>query len=409
MMEFLLGALLLALFFGLCSLWLGRVFAAGQAGTTLLDDSAARLAADLDELFIPVSPGAARTALVATALAGALTGFALPGAVADFERSAIDQAAALNRAGDYQGALAALSRYGDSNSALAHNELGVAYFATGNIDLAEKQFQKAAELAPHYAKTLANLAALYDMKGEAARARFEAARAKQAESLPLDPEDLYPRRDSAAGRIALRCLSALVLCLAFLRLPSLALVLIRRRRVRLFETQLADALVMASNALRAGFSLLQALELTAAKSRAPLSQEFGLVIKEHRLGADLSDALRRLARRIPTPDTAIFANSVIILRETGGNLTEIFDTLSETIQERKRVQKKIKTMTAEGEMQAYFLAALPIVLGFILYQINRESMSLFFTTFGGWLMLMLMGLMEVAGLVMMLRIVRVKV
>lgn len=409
MMEVFLGALLLALFWGVAYLWLGHVFTAGQAGTALLDGFAARICAGLDELFIPVSPGAVRAAIIITALAGALAGFALPGAVADFERVAIEQAAALNRAGNYQGALTALARYKDTNSALARNELGVAYFATGNIDLAEKEFQEAAELRPHYAKALANLAAIYEMKGDTARAKFEAARARQAENLPLDPEDLYPEQEGAHSRIALRLGSALAVCLAFLRLPSLTLTLIRQRRVRLFETQLADALIMAANGLRAGFSLLQALEMTASKSRAPLSQEFGLVIKEHRLGADLSEALRRLARRIPTPDTAIFANSVIILRETGGNLTEIFDTLSETIQERKRVQKKIKTMTAEGEMQAYFLAALPIVLGFILYQINREAMSLFFTTFGGWLMLMLMGLMEAVGLVMMLRIVRVKV
>ena len=112
---------------------------------------------------------------------------------------------------------------------------------------------------------------------------------------------------------------------------------------------------------------------------------------------------------MPTKDANIIVNSILILRETGGNLTEIFDTLSETMQERKRVLDKIKTMTAEGVMQTYMLAALPLVLALILDQMNPEIFSLLYTTPVGWMFIVLMALMEGIGIFWMLKIVKVKV
>jgi len=409
-MIWLLGLLLLVLFWGVAWLWAVRLAALDPlAAAGPLDAYAERVARILDDMFLPVSLPRVRAAILALAGFGAFVGFILPGATVELERMALGNAMEFNRAGNYGAAMAELSRYKESASALTHNELGVAYYGTGNMEQAEKEFVRAVELKPQYAKAQANLATLRGLMGNPRQQAFEEARARQAEQLPMDLDELYPQSESVLNTLVLRLFCAVIFGAAFYQIPKGVLALLRRRRVKRFEAQLADGLVMASNALRAGFSLLQALDLTASKAQAPLSQEFGLVIKEHRLGADLSAALRRLAERVPTPDTLIFVNSVSILRETGGNLTEIFDTLSETIQERKQIQGKIKAMTAEGETQAYFLAALPIVLGYVLYQMSPDSMSLFFTTFGGWVMLLLMGLMEVVGIVMMLKIVRVKV
>ncbi len=406
----LLAVLLLGLFWVAAWVWLSAFLAVDASGAlSRLDVRVRDVAARLDDMFIPVSAGTVRAIMLSLTALGGLLGFLLPSAAGEFETYAIEQAVELNKAGNYEGALSALSSYGSSRSALAHNEMGVAYLATGNLDLAEKEFLQAADLAPAYAKAQANLATVYGLRGEAEKQAFAQSRAKAVERFAIPGDALYPPQESMFSQLPLRVLSGLVLGLAFWRIPGLVVRLMRRRRARKFEAQLADGLVMASNALRAGFSLLQALEMTAQKSQAPLSQEFGLVLKEHRLGADLGDALAHLAGRVPSPDTRIFTNSVTILRETGGNLTEIFDTLAETIQERKRVMKKIRAMTAEGETQAYFLAALPPVLGVILYQLDPDSISLFFTTFVGWIMLALMAVMEVAGLGLMLRIVKVKV
>ncbi len=410
MTAFFLALLLLGLFWFTAWLWLGALLRSGVSGApSRLEVQAQDMAAKLDDMFFPIPVATVRAVLAGCVLTGGLIGFTLPGATTSIESYAIDQAVALNKAGNYEGALSALSRYGSSRSALAHNEMGVAYLATGNLDLAEKAFLEAADLAPNYAKAHANLATVYDLRGETEKQAFAQSRAKAVERFPIAEDALYPPAENIFSQLPLRFFSALLLGWAFWHLPGLAIRVLRHRRARRFEAQLADGLVMASNALRAGFSLLQALDLTAQKAPAPLSQEFGLVLKEHRLGADLSDALHHLAKRVPSADARIFTNSVIILRETGGNLTEIFDTLAETIQERKRVMKKIRAMTAEGETQAYFLAALPPVLGIILYQLDPDSISLFFTTFGGWLMLALMAVMEVTGLALMLRIVKVKV
>jgi tight adherence protein B len=410
MIGVLLGLMLLVLFWAASYLWLGRLLTAAPDGApSRLEARVRGLAARLDDMFLPVPARTVRAVLLGCLAVGGLIGFFLPGATTSIETYAIEQAVAQNKAGNYEGALSALSRYGSSRSALAQNELGVAYLATGNLDLAEKAFLAAADLAPTYAKAQANLATVYGLRGETEKQAFAQSRAKAVERFPIAEDALYPPSETFSSQLPLRVFTALLVAWGFWKLPGLAVMYLRHRRAKKFEAQLADGLVMASNALRAGFSLLQALDLTAQKAPAPLSQEFGLVLKEHRLGADLSDALHRLTERVPSPDTRIFANSVIILRETGGNLTEIFDTLSETIQERKRVMKKIRAMTAEGETQAYFLAALPPVLGIILYQLDPDSISLFFTTFGGWLMLALMALMEVVGLALMLRIVKVKV
>lgn len=410
MMAFVLFLLLLALAGSVSWLWISALLTGGPAGgRSPLDGKVQALVNSLDDMFIPVSSRTVASVVLGLAVLGGAIGFLLPGAATEIERHAIDQAVELNKAGNYEGALASLARYESSESALAHNEMGVAYLATGNLDLAEKAFARAVALVPNYAKGQANLATVYGLRGEPAKQAFALSRARAVERLPLSPAELYPPTEGLFSHLFLRLFSLAVFAWAAWHLPELAIRLMRRRRARQFETQLADGLVMTANALRAGFSLLQALDLTAQKAPAPLSQEFGLLLREHRLGANLNDALVHLAERVNSADSRIFANSVIILRETGGNLTEIFDTLAGTIQERKRVMKKIRAMTAEGETQAYFLAALPVVLGIILYQLDPKSISLFFTTFGGWLMLMGMALMEVVGLALMLRIVKVKV
>jgi len=404
-----LSLLLLALFWCAVWLWFAALFDGGPNGLSILDRKVGSLVARLDDMFVPVTGRTAATVVLGLTICSGVVGFLLPSAATQLERHVIDQAVERNRNGDYDGALAALSRYESSNSALAHNETGVAYLATGNLDLAEKAFAKAVALAPNYAKGQANLATVYGLRGEKDKEAFALSRARAVERLPLSPSELYPPTQGLFSHLLLRLFSMAVFAAAAWRLPEQGLRLMQRRRARQFETQLADGLIMTANALRGGLSPLQALDLTAQKAPAPLSQEFGLLLKEHRLGADLNDALKRLAQRVGSADSRIFANSVIILRETGGNLTEIFDTLAATIQERKCVMKKIRTMTAEGETQAYFLAALPVALGIVLYQLDPKSISLFFTTFGGWLMLMGMALMEIVGLTLMLRIVKVKV
>ncbi|MDO9264873.1 MAG: type II secretion system F family protein, partial [Desulfosalsimonadaceae bacterium] len=184
---------------------------------------------------------------------------------------------------------------------------------------------------------------------------------------------------------------------------------LRHRRRKKFDEQLADGLVMIANGLRAGLSLVQAIEMVVKEGKPPLSQEFEMVLREHHLGSSLGDALKHLAERMTGTDTKIMVNATLILLESGGNLPERFDSLAQTIQERKRLQLKIKSMTAEGETQAWILALLPLVLGVILNTMNHEVFSLMYTTVLGWIILILIFLMEAVGLFWMLKIVKVKI
>lgn len=156
-------------------------------------------------------------------------------------------------------------------------------------------------------------------------------------------------------------------------------------------------------------SLGQVLENLSQEAPKPLNQEFGLVVKEQRLGKEFNETLRGLAKRMPTDDTNILVNSIVILREVGGNLTEVFENLAYTIRERKMIKEKISTMTAEGRSQAVILVILPFVLGWLLDKMSPEVFSLMYTTPLGWMIIIFMGLWGGIGCVAMWKIVQVKV
>lgn len=365
---------------------------------------------NLDLMFYRLSAKAIRRLVLIVMLAGAIIGFFLPGKFSELDKLySVNRAMDLNKKGDYEEVVVILSELRHLESPLLHNELGTAHLGMLNYDQAQKEFEKAIGILPQYSNAHLNLAVTYSRLGKNMDAAFELSRARESSKYTISDEELYRLSGSIWDRMFLRLLLAGLMAYGGYRLPWAVINLLRRRRIKKFDDQLPDGLMMTSNGLRAGFSMLQAFDIVSKETRPPLSQEFELLLKEHRLGYELDEALRMLSERIPTVDTKIFVNSVLILRETGGNLTEIFDTIAQTIQERKRVQKKIKTMTAEGETQAVILAILPIVVGFILAKLTPEVYNLMFTTLLGWVLIILMALMEVAGLYWMLKIARVKV
>lgn len=185
--------------------------------------------------------------------------------------------------------------------------------------------------------------------------------------------------------------------------------IIYARYVRRFETQLVDALIMASNALRVGLSLPQALDIVVKEMPEPVSQEFALTLKEHRMGKSLDDALSSMADRIPSLDLIMVVNAVLILRETGGNLSETFETIVYTFTEREKVKDKISTLTAQGRVQGIILMAMPFVLGYLLNLVNPDYMQPLFTTGLGWILLTFMLLMLLAGGLLIRKIVTIDV
>jgi len=130
----------------------------------------------------------------------------------------------------------------------------------------------------------------------------------------------------------------------------LARYLDNRRREK-FNLQLPEALGTMSNALRAGFSISQAFDSVAARGDAPISEEFAILQRQLKIGMSFEDALESLSQRVGSDDLTLVTTAILISRRTGGNVTEIFDKISETIRGRLRILRKVKTLTAQGRMQ----------------------------------------------------------
>lgn len=193
------------------------------------------------------------------------------------------------------------------------------------------------------------------------------------------------------------------------RLPRFVVDKMWERRVQRFEDQLLDALAFMSNGLKSGLSLLQSMDMVREELPNPIAEEFALTLNEQRLGVPLEDALLGLERRIGTEDVQIIVTSINILRQSGGNLSETFDTVAQTIRERKKVQGRIKTLTAQGVAQGVIIVAMPFVLGFILWLMDPTLIGRMWTTWLGWVLIFVMLTLQLLGSWMIRRIVQVKV
>jgi tight adherence protein B len=141
----------------------------------------------------------------------------------------------------------------------------------------------------------------------------------------------------------------------------------------------------------------------------PISEEFGLTLNEQRLGVPLEEALLGLERRINTEDVQIVVTSINILRQSGGNLAETFDTVANTIRERKKVHGKVKSLTAQGVAQGVIIVFMPFVLAFALWVIDPVLIARLWTTAIGWGLIFFMLTLQTIGALLIRKIVKVEV
>lgn len=192
-----------------------------------------------------------------------------------------------------------------------------------------------------------------------------------------------------------------------LLLPATVLTLIRRRRVRRIEAQLPEAIDMIVNAMRAGFSFQAAMKFVGEEMAAPIGEEFATFYDEQRLGLDVRDALLDLQERIDTLDIKMFVTSLLIQRETGGNLSEILTGLSTLIRDRSALRDQIDILTAEPKLTGHSLAALPLVAFAVIMLLNRSMMQPMFDTDPGRYTLAFAAGSLVVGFILMRRIARI--
>lgn len=155
-----------------------------------------------------------------------------------------------------------------------------------------------------------------------------------------------------------------------LLVPRMAVPILKRQRDAKFQNQLVDGLLVLSSCLKAGLSMLQAFTVVNEEMPVPISQEFGLVLKETRMGLSLDEALVHLKQRMPSDDCTLFVTAVLVARETGGDITSIFTQLVETIRERKKIKERIKTLTFMARLQGGMMAMLPFAFSYVSYSID---------------------------------------
>lgn len=220
----------------------------------------------------------------------------------------------------------------------------------------------------------------------------ETARANLADAfIFIEPEKLYIANIIflIGGFLITWLLSGawvLALMVAFVAsfLPRFAYGFIKSRRESRFLEDLPDALSALASMMRSGASFNIALEHLVSEVSGPISQEFGLLQRELRMGVDYSTALESLCQRMPLAELQLVASGIKISREVGGELSETLTRLGETIRRKVEMEGKIKALTAQGKYQGMVMAALPIFLALAIYHIEPQAMSRLFTEPLGW-------------------------
>jgi len=189
----------------------------------------------------------------------------------------------------------------------------------------------------------------------------------------------------------------------------------KAKRLSAFNDHLADTITLIANALRAGASFLQAIELVVRETQPPISTEFNRVIREVNLGLPFEQALANMVRRVKSEDLDLMATAITIQHQVGGNLAEILDSIAFTIRERVRIMGEIRTLTAQQRMSGYVVAGLPIFLIVVLSVIAPTFMEpMFGPPFiagipAGTIILVMGAIMMITGFLLIRRIVDIKV
>uniref|UniRef100_UPI003341D87B type II secretion system F family protein n=1 Tax=Castellaniella defragrans TaxID=75697 RepID=UPI003341D87B len=192
-----------------------------------------------------------------------------------------------------------------------------------------------------------------------------------------------------------------------LAMPRFALRLLRVRRARRFDEQLPELVQALAGALRAGSGLQPALRHIVSHSPAPLSQEFGLLLREQRMGVGFHEALAHLRVRMPTQACSLVVSALGVAAQSGGGLSDTLEGIAQTLRARHHWQGRVRALTAQGRLQSWIMAGLPLVMAAILHRLEPEAMALLWTTIPGWIVLAAVLVLETVGVMLIQRIMAI--
>ena len=181
----------------------------------------------------------------------------------------------------------------------------------------------------------------------------------------------------------------------------------KKERVKKFNEQLTEGIMVISNSLKAGSSFLQAIAAVCEETKDPFAREFKKLLKEMSLGISEEVTLQNLLNRVDSEDLRLMVNAILIQKDIGGNLSEILDNISSTIRERQKIQNELKTLTAQGKLSGIIVMLIPFVLGSTIYLFNKEYMMLLFTTPIGIALIIVALVNQILGLVIIRKIIKI--
>lgn len=206
-------------------------------------------------------------------------------------------------------------------------------------------------------------------------------------------------------RNPLGILVGLPLGLAF---PNIMVNFARAQRIKKFQSQLVDSMMIISSSLKAGLSFIQAIEVLCEEMPPPVSQEFGLILKENKLGISLEDSLNNLRKRMPLEEVNLFVTSILIARESGGELPRVLSRLTETIRDNLKLKEKIGTLTLQGKLQGYIMMVLPIVFTLFIWKQNPSHFDVMLQTSFGRILIIGAVIAQIVGMIAIKRISTLK-
>lgn len=204
-------------------------------------------------------------------------------------------------------------------------------------------------------------------------------------------------------------LYAIIALIILLVAPKTMLKILDTKRRNKLNEELPNALAQIAGSMRSGSTFFSAIEMMVNETKGPISQEFGLLLKEQRIGIKPEEALENLAERIQSEDVDLVVTAALIARDVGGNLSETFERLSSMLRRKIEMEGKIKALTSQGKLQGWVVSLLPFAIMLALTVVEPEGIAPMFTTFLGWGFIAVIILLELMGAFMIRKIVSIDV
>jgi tight adherence protein B len=202
----------------------------------------------------------------------------------------------------------------------------------------------------------------------------------------------------AASKSFLFALLGGVMGLAFI--PRMILRMREKRRKKQFDRQVLDVVMLLSSCLKGGLSFQQSIEVIVEEMPPPAQQEYGLVLKENKMGKTMDQALENLLNRMYSSDLELVVNSILVAKETGGDLTKVLARLSTTIRDNRKVKENIETLTLQGRLQGVIMSFLPLVFVYWVWQQNPHHFDIMFRSEMGRMLLVAAIILQLLGMIL---------